>query len=409
MDLIVNMFLTCLFLQIALFSNGQVKILFDASKAETAGNADWVIDADNQNLFWSSTGVNTCTPTGTSNCHQSNAQKIPTPSSTGITASSPESFWKGGLSYWGLDCVRQGYQVESLPYNGSISFGNLSNPQDLSNYKIFVVCEPNVRFTSSEKTAILNFVAAGGSLFMIADHNISDRNGDGWDAPNIWNDLMQSNSTGNSNPFGIIYDLVDISETSTKLATNLSLTDSIVRGSFGQVSKIMLSGGTTMTINPSVNSKVKAIIYKNSVAGSTGNNNVIYATSRYGRGRIVAVGDSSPLDDGTGDTQDVLYNGYTGDAPPNHRNIIMNSTIWLASNELPCDTTHWTGVAGKAWENPYNWSCGTLPGSNTIVYIDSGKSNYPELTSNVAIRKLFTMPGASVKVNTGFKIELLGP
>lgn len=30
----------------------QVKILFDATKAETANNADWIIDADAHNLGW---------------------------------------------------------------------------------------------------------------------------------------------------------------------------------------------------------------------------------------------------------------------------------------------------------------------------------------------------------------------
>jgi len=38
---------------------------------------------------------------------------------------------------------------------GKITYGNSSNPQDLSNYAVFVVDEPNIRFTSTEKTAIL--------------------------------------------------------------------------------------------------------------------------------------------------------------------------------------------------------------------------------------------------------------
>jgi hypothetical protein len=32
------------------FSKAQIKILFDATKAEMAGNGDWVIDADLHNL-----------------------------------------------------------------------------------------------------------------------------------------------------------------------------------------------------------------------------------------------------------------------------------------------------------------------------------------------------------------------
>jgi hypothetical protein len=32
----------------------------------------------------------------------------------------------------------------------------------------------------AEKDAIINFVKNGGGLYMIADHDNSDRNGDGW-------------------------------------------------------------------------------------------------------------------------------------------------------------------------------------------------------------------------------------
>jgi hypothetical protein len=79
-----------------------------------------------------------------------------------------------------------------LPYNGNITYGDSSNSQDLSNYKVFIVVEPNIKFTASEKTAMLSFVANGGGLFIVSDHNISDRNNDGWDSPAIWNDFLQT-------------------------------------------------------------------------------------------------------------------------------------------------------------------------------------------------------------------------
>jgi hypothetical protein len=133
------------------------------------------------------------------------------------------------------------------------------------------------------------------------------------------------------------------------------------------------------------------------------------ATSRYGNGRIASVGDSSPFDDGTGDSFDVLYNGYTGDATPNnHRNLIMNSTIWLASFDAPCDTNYWTGAVGKAWENPYNWSCGTIPGVNTNVFIQAGKANYPVVTSIATCKSLTNVSGTTVKVSTGFRLDIVG-
>ncbi len=183
-----------LFAIIIFFSPGssQTSILFDATKAETASNADWIIDADLFNL-----GYNPFPYIGG---NEANAQRIPTPSQAGINSSTDENYWKGAISAWAVDAVQLGYEVETLPYNGSITYGNTSNPQDLSNYSIFVVCEPNMLFSSTEKAAVIDFVQHGGGLFMIADHDNSDRNGDGYDSPYIWNDLM-TNNTVDDNPF----------------------------------------------------------------------------------------------------------------------------------------------------------------------------------------------------------------
>ncbi|MEI6880660.1 MAG: hypothetical protein WCK82_04975 [Bacteroidota bacterium] len=294
-----------------------IKILFDATKAETAANADWVIDEDLNNLSWN--------PGASIGGSEGNAQRIPTPAQSGITASTPQSYWKGGLSAWGIDCVKKGYTVESLPYNGAITYGNASNPQDLSNYKVFILCEPNIIYTAAEKTAIMNFVQNGGGLFMVADHTISDRNNDSYDSPEILNDLMGNNSIQN-NPFGMTFNLANISVTSNNIR-NLP-NDSILNGPMGNVTQVKWSNGTTMTINPSANTTVKGVVYN--TGSSFGNNNVMVAYARYGKGKVAAIGDSSPCDDGSGDTGDALYDGWLGDAAGNHEKLIMNATIWLA-------------------------------------------------------------------------------
>lgn len=310
----------------------QTKILFDATKAETAGSADWIIDADLFNLNWNPNAY-----TGTSNYH-SNAQRYPTPAQSGVTASTAETFWQGGISNWAIDCAKKGYTVETLPYTGQITYGNTSNPQDLSNYKVYIVCEPNILFTTAEKTAIMQFVQNGGGLFMVSDHTVSDRNGDGDDSPAIWNDLM-SNNTVQANPFGISFDLQNFSGISTAMAT-LPTSDSIKYGTAGTVTQVQWANGTSMTINPTVNATVKAVVYKSGTTPS-GNNNVLFAYARYGNGKVAAIGDSSPCDDGTGNTNTniTLYNGYTGDASGNHQKLLMNATIWLASNNLTATIT----------------------------------------------------------------------
>lgn len=299
-----------------------VHILFDATKGEMAGNADWVIDYDQSTL-----GVGSGGPYLTSSGHQSNPQRVPTPSQSGITAATTETYWTGGISAWGVDCAKKGYIVETLPWNVPITYGNTSNVQDLSNYKVYVVDEPNLVFSSAEKTAILQFVQNGGSLFMISDHNGSDRNGDGWDSPHIWNDLFSNNSVS-VNPFGITFDLVDFSQTTTNIFATAS--DSVIHGPMGNVAEVQWSGGTTMTLDPIINPSLKGVIFK---TGTTpGNTNVMVAYGRYGAGKIAAIGDSSPTDDGTGNPNCTLYTGYFGDAAGNHQLLLMNITIWLAGS-----------------------------------------------------------------------------
>ncbi len=314
-------------------THAQVKILFDATKAEMAGNADWVIDYDQTNIrFSGSTGLAYTTASG----NQSNPQQIPTPPQSGITASTAETYWDGGISSWGVDCAKKGYTVETLPWNGLITYGNTSNAQDLTHYKVFVVAEPNIPFSSAEKTALMQFVQNGGGLFMISDHNVSDRNNDGYDSPHIWDDFLTTNSV-QPYPFGFIFDTVDISQTTT--AVFAASTDSIIHGPMGNVTKVMWSGGTTMTLNPSQNASVKGVIYKSGTS-SAGNTNAMVAYARYGKGKVAAMGDSSPADDSTGNPTCSLYNGYWHDASGNHRLLIMNMTIWLAQY----DTVSHVGV-----------------------------------------------------------------
>src|SRR5678815_3991205 len=62
------------------------KVLFDNAHAETAGNADWIVDND---------------------------QPIPSPAQSGITSGTSETFWTGAVSAWGVALVKQGYTVET--------------------------------------------------------------------------------------------------------------------------------------------------------------------------------------------------------------------------------------------------------------------------------------------------------
>jgi hypothetical protein len=275
------------------------KFLFDATKAETAGNADWVIDQD------------------------ASVQRIPTPLQSTITATTAETYWTGAISSWGIALAKAGHTVETLPSGTAISYGNTANPQDLANYNVFVVDEPNIRFTAAEKTAILNFVSNGGGLFMISDHTISDRNNDGWDSPAIWNDLMTNNGTVN-NPFGFSIDLTNITQLTGNVLTG-NTANPVLHGSQGNVAQLDFHNGATATLNTAANASVQGLIWKTGVGQS--NTNLMAASSTYGTGRVFVVTDSSPMDDGTGATGNNLFNGWTTFS---HVPLFMNASLWLA-------------------------------------------------------------------------------
>ena len=305
-----------------------VKILFDATKAQTAGNADWVIDADVAN----------------------SPQRLPTPAQSTITASTPETFWTGAISSWGIALVKRGYQVETLPSSGRISYNDATNAQDLSNYAAYIVDEPNIRYTAAEKTAILNYVRNGGGLFMISDHTISDRNGDGWDSPAIWNDLMTSN-TVQANPFGLAFDLNNLTFTAG-VGAAVAPADSLLHGPAGNPVAMEYHNGASLSLFPGVNASVSGALFKPGAA-TTGTTGAIVAHARYGRGRVAALGDSSPPDDGSGAPGNNLYDGWAAEANGDHARILLNATIWLATpNRTATATRPATAADFTIYPNP---------------------------------------------------------
>ncbi len=111
-------------------SNAKKIVLFDLSKHEASGNADWRID--------------------------------------------------GGYSSWADELRRQGFEPRSITQNSISS-------QTLIEANVLVIPEPQNPFSDSERQAILEFVQRGGGLLMIADHRDSDRDNDGWDSPEVFN------------------------------------------------------------------------------------------------------------------------------------------------------------------------------------------------------------------------------
>ncbi|MCX5095157.1 immune inhibitor A [Streptomyces sp. NBC_00365] len=270
------------------------RILFDNAHAETAGNADWIISTSQPD------------PLGQD------------------SSPSAETDWTGALSSWGVALQKTGdYSLKTLPSGSSLAYGG-STATDLSNFDTLVLPEPNTLFTTAEKTAIMTFVKNGGGLFMVSDHTGADRNSDGEDAVEILNDLMTNNSVDSTDPFGFSIDTLDVS--SGYPAAISDSTNAVLHGSFGTVTKSLIADGTTATLKPADNSAVKGLVYRSGYSGNTG---AFFATSAFGSGRVAFWGDSSPIDDGTGQSGNTLYDGWN-DTGATNAALALNATEWLA-------------------------------------------------------------------------------
>ncbi|MFD7453038.1 putative Ig domain-containing protein [Kitasatospora sp. NPDC059827] len=273
----------------------QHRVLFDNSKAETAGNADWIISTSQPDPL----AENANPQSGTD--------------------------WTGAISSWGVALQKTGqYSLKTLPSGSSITYGT-GGALDLANFDEFVLPEPNVRLSDAEKTAVMTFVQNGGGLFLISDHTGSDRNNDGWDSPAVINDLMTTNSVNSKDPFGLSVDLLNI-QTDNPTAVN-DATDPVLHGPFGTVTGSIIRNGTTFTLKPADNPAVKGIVYRTGSSGTTG---AFFATSSFGKGRVAVWGDSSAIDDGTGEPGKTVYNGWDDPAGTDAA-LGLNATAWLAA------------------------------------------------------------------------------
>jgi hypothetical protein len=295
------------------------RVLFDNTKAETAGNADWII---------------------------STSQPDPLGQNSNPTS---DTSWTGALSSWGVALQRTGqYSLKTLN-SGTITYGG-SGALDLKNFDEFVLPEPNILLTAAEKKAVMQFVQNGGGLFLIVDHSGSDRNNDGADSVEVATDLMTSNGVDNTDPFGLTLDTNDISSENAVAVSSSS--DPVINGSFGRVTGSIIRDGSTQTLHKADNANVKGLVFRpgSSPTGTTG---AFFTTSTFGSGRVAVWGDSSPIDDGTGQSGNTLYDGWNDPAGTDAA-LALNGTAWLAGtgSSTPPPT-------GGGTTPPTGGTCGT--------------------------------------------------
>jgi hypothetical protein len=274
---------------------GSLRVLFDQTLDETAGagpNSDWVVDS------WG---------------------RLPAPSNPKFAAD-----WAGGLSSFGYALFVAGHRIENLvPWDGRISFGDPSNPQDLGLYDVLVLVEPSRQLRSEEKTAIVRFVLGGGGLLAVANHNSADRDGNGWSAVEAFNDLFSFNSVM-ADPFGFRFDTVDL-ETAAPLSDLLDPGHPVLGGPGGVVAQIGFFVGSTARLTASNPKAVGLVTFGQP-------EQLVVGAAEAGQGRVVFVTDSAIANDGSDAHGGQMTNHDAwNDQSQDNQALFLNAIAWLGS------------------------------------------------------------------------------
>lgn len=302
--------------------NAGKKVLFDNSHGQTAGAADWVID--------------------------------------------------GGFSDFGNALANDGYYVKELRKTTPFTY------DDLKEYNVFVIAEPQIPFKTSEQAALKQYVETGGSIFFVGDHYNADRNKNRWDGSEVINgyrrgafedpakgmssdernsEAMQ-NVTGSdwlSDNFGVRFRYNALGDINANIVVPADQAFGITEG----VSGVAMHAGSTLAITDP--EKAKGIVYlpktnakwNNAVDQGVYNGGGIeegpyVAVSKLGAGKAAFIGDSSPVEDAspkylreeTG-TRKTTYDGFkeVDDAV-----LLVNTVNWLATQENYTDLTQVNGL-----------------------------------------------------------------
>lgn len=266
-----------------------------------------------------------------------------------------ETSWNGQLSSWGFELFQAGHTIRST--TGPISAAVLADVD------LLVIVEPQDPFTTTEIAAIEQFVRNGGSLFAVANHNASDRNGNGWDSPSIFGGYSTPHITvpPGSDPetfmggkFGLHFHVKDEGNnaiTGTFANTLNDPTNPVIHGPFGDVNAVIYHVGDALSLWPTANgnlSDVGALISKD--AGSPH----VAGWSRYGQGRVVGYGDSSSCADGTGSES---HEPNWTEAGSDNREFFLNASAWLLAGDTASAAGSPAPLPGldlRAAPNPFN-------------------------------------------------------
>ncbi|WJH31905.1 DUF5689 domain-containing protein [Paenibacillus sp. CC-CFT742] len=307
--------------------NAGKKVLFDNSHGQTAGAADWVID--------------------------------------------------GGFSDFGNALANDGYYVKELRKTTPFTY------DDLKEYNVFVIAEPQIPFKTSEQAALKQYVESGGSIFFVGDHYNADRNKNRWDGSEVINGYrrgayedpakgmsteernsaaMQNVSSSDwlSDNFGVRFRYNALGDIDANIIVPADQAFGITEG----VSAVAMHAGSTLAITDP--EKAKGIVYlpktnakwNNAVDQGVYNGGGIeegpyVAVSKLGAGKAAFIGDSSPVEDASPkylrEETGARKTTYDGFKEADDAALLVNTVNWLATQE---NYTDFTQVNGLELDNP---------------------------------------------------------
>jgi len=305
--------------------NAGKKVLFDNSHAQTAGAADWVID--------------------------------------------------GAFSDFGQAIAEDGYYVKELRQSTPFTY------DDLKDYDVFVIAEPNIPFKQSEQVAMEQYVEEGGSIFFIGDHYNADRNKNRWDGSEAINgyrrgawdnptkgmnaeeiSAMQGvvSSDWLSDNFGVRFRYNALGDVTANVIVEPDQSFGITEG----VDAVAMHAGSTLAITDPT--KAKGIVYVPETNEAWGNavDQGVYngggiaegpyvAVAKKGEGKAAFIGDSSPVEDATPkylrEETGAKKTTYDGFKEQDDAVLLLNIINWLAEEE---DYTSLEQVTGLQLDQP---------------------------------------------------------
>lgn len=214
----------------------------------------------------------------------------------------------GGYSEFADTLKNNGFTVDCV---SRVSNNGLITADILLGYSVLVLPEPNNPYTSFEQEAIINFIKNGGGVFFIADHGGADRNFNGWDSVKIFNSFC--------------------SELGFSFCGN-TFYEAPLQGFYNRKHPILYKvkhigawAATTITDNK-INKTITEIVTSKNL------NKPYVISGSYGKGRFVAIGDSSPFDDGIGsaNSKAKLHDSFRSFLY-SHPQFAYNVICWLAN------------------------------------------------------------------------------